>query len=56
MQDKQGSMLLAHFVAGCVLPFIFFGGVVMMGILGLMGIIGILGTIGILGIGNRHRQ
>lgn len=23
MQDKQGSMLLAHFVAGCLLPFIF---------------------------------
>lgn len=26
MQDKQGSMLLAHFVAGCVLPFIFCSG------------------------------
>lgn len=37
MQDKQGSMLLAHNVSGCLLPFIFFGGVVMMGILGLMG-------------------
>lgn len=38
MQDKQGSMLLAHNVSGCLLPFIFCsGGVVMMGILGLMG-------------------
>lgn len=37
MQDKQGSMLLAHNVVGCLLPFIFFGGVVMMGILGIMG-------------------
>lgn len=26
MQDKQGSMLLAHNVSGCLLPFIFFGG------------------------------
>lgn len=23
MQDKQGSMLLAHNVVGCLLPFIF---------------------------------
>ena len=23
MQDKQGSMLLAHNVSGCLLPFIF---------------------------------
>lgn len=37
MQDKQGSMLLAHNVSGCLLPFIFFGGVVMMGILGIIG-------------------
>lgn len=26
MQDKQGSMLLAHNVVGCVLPFIFCSG------------------------------
>lgn len=44
MQDKQGSMLLAHNVVGCLLPFIFFGGVVMMGILGLMGILGMIGN------------
>ena len=49
MQDKQGSMLLAHNVSGCLLPFIFFGGVVMMGILDMMGILGILGM-----IGNKH--
>lgn len=50
MQDKQGSMLLAHNVVGCLLPFIFFGGVVMMGIMGILGILGILG------IGNRHNR
>lgn len=37
MQDKQGSMLLAHNVVGCLLPFIFCSGGVMMGILGIMG-------------------
>lgn len=26
MQDKQGSMLLAHNVSGCLLPFIFCSG------------------------------
>lgn len=26
MQDKQGSMLLAHNVVGCLLPFIFCSG------------------------------
>lgn len=40
MQDKQGSMLLAHNVSGCLLPFIFCSGGVMMGILGIMGILG----------------
>lgn len=34
MQDKQGSMLLAHNVVGCLLPFIFCSGGVMMGIMG----------------------
>lgn len=33
MQDKQGSMLLAHFVVGCLLPFIFCSG----GVMGIMG-------------------
>ena len=50
MQDKQGSMLLAHFVAGCVLPFIFCWG----GIIGIMGILGIIGILGM--IGNRHNR
>lgn len=45
MQDKQGSMLLAHNVVGCLLPFIFCSeGVVMMGILGIMGILGMIGN------------
>lgn len=44
MQDKQGSMLLAHNVVGCLLPFIFCSGGVMMGILGLMGILGMIGN------------
>lgn len=39
MQDKQGSMLLAHFVAGCVLPFIFSWGWWLMGIMGIIGIL-----------------
>lgn len=44
MQDKQGSMLLAHNVVGCLLPFIFCLG----GVMGIMGILGI--------IGNRHNR
>lgn len=45
MQDKQGSMLLAHNVSGCLLPFIFCSGGVMMGIIGILGM-----------IGNRHNR
>lgn len=44
MQDKQGSMLLAHNVVGCLLPFIFCLEGVMMGILGIMGILGMIGN------------
>ena len=51
MQDKQGSMLLAHNVVGCLLPFIFCSGGDghILGIMGILGIIGILGILGIIG-------
>lgn len=40
MQDKQGSMLLAHNGGLRASLYLLLGGVVMMGILGIMGILG----------------